>query len=40
MPTNIESVVDTGHLALVAKTFGVTDRGRVRPSNDDQFLRA
>jgi serine/threonine protein phosphatase PrpC len=45
MPTSIEPVVDIGHLApaqpaLLAKAFGVTDKGRVRPSNDDQFLSA
>ena len=40
MPTNTESVVDIGHAPLAAKAFGVTDRGRVRPSNDDQFLSA
>jgi len=40
MPANTESVVDIGHAPLAAKAFGVTDRGRVRPSNDDQFLSA
>ena len=46
MPTNIESAVDIGpqtlahQPALAAKAFGVTDRGRVRPSNEDHFLSA
>src|SRR4029453_16283346 len=46
MSRNMVFVVDIGplalvaHPALVAKAFGVTDRGRVRPSNDDQFLTA
>src|SRR5208283_4533859 len=30
----------TPRLALVVRTFGLTDRGRVRPSNEDQFLIA
>ncbi len=25
---------------LAVKTFGITDRGRVRPTNEDQFLIA
>ena len=33
MPATTESVVDIGHAPLAAKAFGVTDRGRVRPSN-------
>ena len=40
MPTNTESVVNTGQAVLTPKAFGLTDRGRVRPSNDDQFLSA
>src|SRR6476659_4827688 len=30
----------TGHRALAVKAFGITDKGRVRPSNEDQFLSA
>jgi serine/threonine protein phosphatase PrpC len=32
--------VSSGHGALAVKAFGVTDKGRVRPSNEDQFLSA
>src|SRR5688572_19458197 len=35
---------DTGPLlvnrALAVKTFGITDKGRIRPSNEDHFLIA
>jgi PPM family protein phosphatase len=40
MPMNNESVTHIGHAALAVKAFGVTDKGRVRPSNEDQFLSA
>jgi serine/threonine protein phosphatase PrpC len=35
-----ESATQIGHRALTVKAFGVTDKGRVRPSNEDQFLSA
>ena len=37
---NDKSVVSTVHQALAVKAFGITDKGRVRPSNEDQFLSA
>ena len=37
---NDESVAHNSHHALTVKAFGVTDKGRVRPSNEDQFLSA
>jgi serine/threonine protein phosphatase PrpC len=40
VPTNTESVAHSGHSALAVKAFGVTDKGRVRASNEDQFLSA
>jgi hypothetical protein len=40
MPMNNEPNAHIGHGALAVKAFGVTDRGRVRPSNEDQFLSA
>jgi serine/threonine protein phosphatase PrpC len=40
MPMNEVAVADVGHRALAVKAFGVTDKGRVRPSNEDQFLSA
>jgi PPM family protein phosphatase len=40
MPMNNESAASIGHRALAVKAFGVTDKGRVRPSNEDQFLSA
>src|SRR4029078_8052746 len=40
MPMNTESVAHVGHHALAVKAFGITDKGRVRPSNEDQFLSA
>jgi PPM family protein phosphatase len=30
----------TGHALLAVRAFGLTDKGRVRPSNEDQFLTA
>jgi serine/threonine protein phosphatase PrpC len=38
--SNDETGPQTGLGALAVKTFGVTDPGRVRPSNEDQFLIA
>ena len=35
-----ESVTALSHRALTVKAFGVTDKGRVRPANEDQFLCA
>lgn len=40
MSTMTESAAHVGHPALAVKAFGVTDTGRVRPSNEDQFLSA
>src|SRR6476661_2980190 len=40
MPMTTESVAHVGHHALAVKAFGITDKGRVRPSNEDQFLSA
>jgi PPM family protein phosphatase len=40
MPMNNEPNAHIGHCALAVKAFGVTDKGRVRPSNEDQFLSA
>jgi protein phosphatase len=37
---NNKSDASTVHHALAVKAFGVTDKGRVRPSNEDQFLSA
>ena len=37
---NNEPNAHIGHRALAVKAFGVTDKGRVRPSNEDQFLSA
>src|SRR5437588_13099047 len=39
-PTNIKPDAHAGHRALAVKAFGITDKGRVRPSNEDQFLSA
>ena len=40
----MSTIDDTGpqleRPALTVKTFGITDKGRVRPSNEDQFLIA
>src|SRR5688500_10402755 len=33
-------VTEIGHPSLTVKTFGITDTGRVRSSNEDQFLIA
>jgi len=38
--TNDAATQAAGHRALTAKAFGITDKGRVRPSNEDQFLSA
>jgi PPM family protein phosphatase len=35
-----ETVVHNSHRALMVKAFGITDTGRVRPTNEDQFLSA
>src|ERR1044071_4515282 len=35
-----ESVTARSHRALTVKAFGVTDQGRVRSTNEDQFLIA
>lgn len=35
-----EVVTDVVRHPLAVKTFGITDKGRVRPSNEDQFLIA
>ncbi len=35
-----ESATRPAHRALTVKAFGITDKGRVRPSNEDQFLSA
>jgi protein phosphatase len=40
MPITTEPVVHAGHPALAVKAFGITDKGLVRPSNEDQFLSA
>jgi serine/threonine protein phosphatase PrpC len=40
MPMNSESDAKIEHRALAVKAFGITDKGRVRPSNEDQFLSA
>jgi PPM family protein phosphatase len=40
MPLNEESIARKTHGALTVKAFGVTDKGRVRPTNEDQFLSA
>jgi protein phosphatase len=40
LPTDGEAVAPMEHRALAVKAFGVTDKGRVRPSNEDQFLSA
>jgi protein phosphatase len=39
MPIN-EPVARMRHRALAVRAFGLTDKGRVRPSNEDQFLSA
>jgi serine/threonine protein phosphatase PrpC len=35
-----EADLHTGHALLTVRAFGLTDPGRVRPSNEDQFLSA
>jgi PPM family protein phosphatase len=40
MPLIDDAVAHTSHHALTVKVFGVTDRGRVRHTNEDQFLSA
>ena len=40
MPAETEPVAHTGQPALAVKAFGITDKGLVRPSNEDQFLSA
>jgi len=35
-----QPVAQAGRPSLAVKAFGLTDRGRVRPSNEDQFLVA
>jgi len=40
MPMTTEPVAHTGQPALAVKAFGITDKGLVRPSNEDQFLSA
>ena len=35
-----EPVTEIGRPSLAVKAFGITDAGRVRPSNEDQFLIA
>ena len=35
-----ESVAPIAERALAVTAFGITDKGRVRPSNEDQFLSA
>jgi serine/threonine protein phosphatase PrpC len=40
MPTNDEPVTPIDRRPLAVKAFGLTDKGRVRPTNEDQFLCA
>jgi len=40
MSMNHETVTQTGRGPLAVKAFGITDQGRVRSSNEDQFLIA
>ena len=40
MPMTTAPVAHTGQPALAVKAFGITDKGLVRPSNEDQFLSA
>ena len=35
-----DAVQQTGYPLLTVRAFGLTDMGRVRPSNEDQFLSA
>jgi protein phosphatase len=40
VPLNDEAVIHDLRRALTVKAFGVTDTGRMRPTNEDQFLCA
>jgi len=40
MPMTDESVLPTPPRALTVKAFGITDKGKVRTTNEDQFLIA
>ena len=40
MTTNSASLTSFEHQPLAVKAFGITDKGRVRPANEDQFLIA
>jgi serine/threonine protein phosphatase PrpC len=40
MPMTDESATPMPHRPLTVKAFGITDKGKVRPSNEDQFLIA
>jgi serine/threonine protein phosphatase PrpC len=40
MPLMDEAVAHQSHHTLTVKAFGVTDKGRVRATNEDQFLSA
>jgi len=40
MPMITQSVAPIGRPTLAVAAFGITDKGRVRPSNEDQFLSA
>ena len=40
MPMTVESVLPSPPRPLTVKAFGITDKGKVRPSNEDQFLIA
>lgn len=40
MPIDQDTVTQVSRRPLTVKAFGVTDKGRVRPSNEDQFLIA
>ena len=39
-PPNVDYTAHVPHGALTPKAFGITDKGRVRPTNEDQFLVA
>src|SRR5438132_9167685 len=40
LPMKDKFDASTVHRALAVTAFGITDKGRVRPSNEDQFLSA
>src|SRR5215213_4751816 len=40
MPTSDKPVTPMDQRPLAVKAFGMTDKGRVRPTNEDQFLCA